>query len=680
MSTRVAATLAWLALAAAPLRAQVPDTLRPPVEVAPIVVTTARVPEPAERLPAAVTILEGNEIPQPGPLEGLDGLLGAVPGVFVANRYNFSLDQRLSIRGFGSRANFGSRGVRVLLDGVPQTLPDGQTQFSNVETADVTRVEVLRGAASALHGNASGGVISLRTAPADGAPLSGLASLEAGSFGTLKWHARTGGRSGAWSGSASVSRLTTDGFRAHSAADQRQVSGALDWQLSGRTSAGIRVSAADHPVADNPGALTAEEVAADPAAAAPNNVAREAGKSVEQQQASLQLRHRIADGEIAAVLYGIWRDLDNPLATGVRVGLDRAVAGARLDASRRVGRAGPRLAGGVDLQVMRDDRTNRSSDTGELLVDQRDRVSEVGPFLQAVWAPVGPVLLEAGARYDRTVFEVTDHSMADGDDGGRRTLDAWSARGGASVELGPAVRLYASLSTAFETPTTTELGNRPDGSGGLNPELGPQRAIAWEVGGRGGSGPLEWSVALYTSSIRDAIVQSEEIGGRAFFRNAGRVRQQGAEGALAFRPAMPLVVSVAYTLADHRFTDYEAEGVTLDGRRVPGIPVHHLRARAGYEHGPWSAAVEHALSSRLWADDENSIEVAGWGAGVTDVSLRWTAHVRDLELAPFVAVQNVTGRSYIGSVTINGFNGRVFEPAPGRHAVLGVSARYSTGR
>jgi iron complex outermembrane receptor protein len=330
----------------------------------------------------------------------------------------------------------------------------------------------------------------------------------------------------------------------------------------------------------------------------------------------------------------------------------------------------------MDLQLMRDERTNRSADTGELLIDQRDRVSELGPFLQAVWAPIDRIVVEAGTRYDRTVFQVTDRFLSDGDDGGRRTLDAWSARGGVSVAVTSAARLYASASTAFETPTTTELGNRPDGSGGLNPGLGPQRAMAWELGGRGGAGPIEWSAALYTSSIRDAIVQAEEIGGRAFFRNAGRVRQRGAEAALGFRPAGPIGVSLTYTLADHRFTDYESEGVSLDGKRLPGVPMHHLRARAGFSRGAWRATIAHALSSPLWADDANTIEVAGWGAGVADVSLHWAGRLGHLLVEPFVAVQNVTDRSYVGSVTINGFDGRVFEPAPGRYLVLGFSARF----
>lgn len=647
-----------------------------PVEVAPIVVTTTRTAEPVERLPIAVTILEGERLGDPTPLDGIDGVLGAVPGVHVANRYNFSLDQRLSIRGFGSRANFGSRGVRVLLDGVPQTLPDGQTQFTNLELESVERVEVLRGAASALHGNASGGVIAFRTAGAGPARFTQRAGIEGGAFGTLKWFTRTSARRGAWSGALGVSRLTSDGFRAQSRTDQRQLSALVEAALSPSTTLALRLAAADQPTADNPGALTSAELLTDRRAAAPNNLAADAGKAVTQQQLSLAGRHRDGAGEYGAVVYTLWRDLANPLATGVNVGLDRAVAGARLDASRQLGAAGaPRLTAGLDVQRMRDRRTNTRD--GALLVDQVDRVSEAGPFVQVDWLPLPRLLLEAGTRYDRTVFDVEDRLLADGDDGGRRVLAAWSARVGASLLVAPGARAYASIATAFETPTTTELGNRPDGSGGLNPELGPQRAVAIELGARGTRGSLEWSAAAFSSSIRDAITQFEEVGGRAFFRNAGRVRQRGIEAALAVRPASGLHAALAYTLADYRFTEYESDGVSLDGRRLPGVPLHHARARLAFTPGPWSAVIEHAVSSHVWADDANTTAAAGWGIGVTDLRLRWTGDVGDLTLSPFVALQNLSDREYIGSVTINGFNGRVFEPAPGRHLVAGLEGRVA---
>jgi iron complex outermembrane receptor protein len=155
------------------------------------------------------------------------------------------------------------------------------------------------------------------------------------------------------------------------------------------------------------------------------------------------------------------------------------------------------------------------------------------------------------------------------------------------------------------------------------------------------------------------------------------VRQRGLEGGLTARPVSPLLISVAYTLADYRFTEYVSGGVSLDGRRLPGVPVHHARARIAFTRGDWTSSLEHAISSRVWADDANTIEAAGWGAGVTDARVRWTGHAGGIVVSPFIAIQNLTDRSYVGSVTINGFNGRVFEPAPGRHLVAGIEGRVA---
>jgi iron complex outermembrane receptor protein len=688
------AALIPLGLASA-ARAQVPerpDSVRvdtvTPYELPPIVVTATRSAAPPSRLPLAVSVVEGDALADASPLGGLDDALDGVPGVHVANRYNFSLDARLSVRGFGSRANFGSRGVRVLLDGVPQTLPDGQSQFTNVDWLDVERIEVLRGTASALHGNASGGVIALRSAGVGDAPFSQEARVEGGAFGTLRWRSRTAARRGPLGAALTVSRLTTDGFREHSAADLRQLAGQVELALSPRTVAALRLGAADQPRADNPGALTAAELVADPRAAAPNNLLRLAGKAVSQQQLALTLRREDGAGEYGLVVYGLRRDLDNPLATGTFVAIDRRALGARLDLSRRLGAgaAAPRLALGVDLQAMRDDRVNAVSAAGRrtdtLLLDQRERVRELGPFAQLLWSPVPRLLLQGGVRYDRVAFEVDDRFLADGDDGGRRTMDAWSGSGGASWSFGDALIPYAVVSTAFETPTTTELANRPDGAGGLNPELAPQRALSVELGARGRLAWAAWSAAAFTSAVRDAIVPFAEIGGRSFFRNAGRVRQRGVELGLTARPHRAIALSAAYTWADHRFTEYrlvtEERTDTLDGRRVPGVPQHsaHLSLRVA-PGGGWSATVEHAISSFLWADDANTIRAEGWGAGVTDVRVGWTGTAGRVELAPFAAVSNLGGRRYVSSVTVNGFNGRVFEPAPGRTLHLGLEARFA---
>lgn len=690
--------------AAPPAGAQVPDSTRRDTtrvqRLPEITVTVTRTPEPLQRVPAAVGVVDSTDIRRAQPTLGLDEALNNLPGVYVANRYNFSLDQRLSIRGFGSRANFGTRGVKILLDGVPQTLPDGQSQLNNVEFADLARIEVLRGSASSLYGNASGGVILLESRPADPNPFSQYARVEGGSFGLFKWQTWTSGRLGRASGTLSLSRALWDGFRQHSAADLRQLNSAIEYTPSATTVLGLRFSAADDPKAQNPGALTPAEYVANPDSAAAGNIRRGADKDVEQQQLALSFRHVTEGGdEVTVTAFGVLRHLANPLATpppsgpgptiGTYVQIDRAAGGARAAATRRLARspAAPRLTLGADFQYLRDDRRNFRSVAGQptdsVLLDQREKVAEAGPFAQVHWSFVPRVLLRAGTRYDWVRFAVRDRHLTDGSDAsGARTLAAWSGNLGVSYQVSDALIPYANVASSFETPTTTELANRPDGSGGFNDSLGPQRAWTYEVGVRGRIGALvEYSVAGFLGRVRDAIVQFREVGGRAFFRNAGRTHNDGLEVGVSVEPSPRLRVFGSYTFAAYTFAEY----ADVTGNRLPGVPRHFARIGVRSEPGYGLAVdLDQTLSSSLFADDENQVLIPGWGAGVTNLRLSWSGGWGRAVVRPFIGVNNLFDKRYIGSVTINGFDfqanaPRVIEPAPGTNVYLGAEVGWRAG-
>src|SRR5215216_3858020 len=264
-------------------------------------ITVTRAPEPLERVPYAVGVLNRTDFQRGQQTTGIDEALNNLPGVVVANRYNYSLDQRISIRGFGSRSNFGVRGLKILLDGVPQTLPDGQSQLTNIEFADIDRAEVLRGASSSLYGNASGGVISFRTERAGPGPFAQRLRVNGGSGkrehdGFYKWQSWTSARTGSISGTLSVSQFKADGFRQHSAAEFRQLNGGVDYAISGSTLATLRLSLADNPEAENPGALTFAEYSTNPDSAAANNIRRGADKDAQQHQLALGIQHFDAAG------------------------------------------------------------------------------------------------------------------------------------------------------------------------------------------------------------------------------------------------------------------------------------------------------------------------------------------------------------------------------------------------
>ena len=666
-------------------------------------INVTRTTEPLQRVPYAVGVVDRTEIQRGQQTVGLDEALNNLPGVVVANRYNYSLDQRISIRGAGSRSNFGVRGLKILLDGVPQTLPDGQSQLTNIDFANIDRAEVLRGASSSLYGNSSGGVVALSSEPAAAGPFAQRLRVQGGTGKRgrddfYKWQSWTSGRSGNVSGTVSVSQFKTDGFRQHSAAEFRQLNAATDYAVTGSTLATLRLSLADNPRGQNPGALTLAEYLANPDSAAANNIRRGADKDAQQYQLALRVRHFDAGGnEYEATVFGLLRDLANPLAAppdvnpgptaGTYVAIDRAVGGARVALNRRLGgrEQSPRLTAGVDLQRMRDDRQNLVSDAGRptavVFLDQREQVTEFGPFAQLQWSPSERWLVSGGARFDWVRFDLADRFTSNGDDSGARTMSAVSGNLGLSLSFGDRFVPYVNVATAFETPTTTELVNQPDGSGGFNPALGPQRAVNYEIGARGQPVPsVSYSVALFLGRVSDAIVQGPEVGGRAFFRNAGKTHNDGAEVGVSASPAAGVILRGSYTYARYRFTNYQlADGTVLDGNRLPGVPEHFWRLglRSSLP-GEFFLDADHTISSSIVANDANTIYVDAWGAGLTNLRLGWTGQAGQAELAPFLGVNNLWDRRYVGSVTLNGVGGRVFEPAPRRVIYVGTEIGYRT--
>jgi iron complex outermembrane receptor protein len=661
--------------------------------------TVIRSTAPLGTMPVATGVVDRNALRRGQATIGIDEALSNIPGVYIANRFNFSQDQRISIRGAGSRANFGTRGVKIILDGIPQTLPDGQSQLSNVEFGALDRAEVIRGAASSLYGNASGGVIALTSETAGPEAFSQRVRTIYGSFGLDKWQSFTSARGEKVSATLSLSRLTSTGFRQQSYTQQKLLNGALQIATSARGLLTFRVNWADAPFAGNAGALTRAEYLANRDSAAGNNILRGADKAVSQQQVAANYRWSDGAGfDLDATAFVLFRDLKNPLATppptgatataGTYVAIDREVQGFRVQAAKLLGTTSraPRLTLGVDAQRQNDQRTNQRSISGEptltFILAQRERVTEIGPFAQAQWSPVDRVSLLASGRFDRVRFDVEDYFLTDGNNSGVRNLDSWNGGFGVHVDVREEFQPYANVGTAFETPTTTELVNQPSGRGGFNDVLGPQRTTNVEVGARGRWRKYaDYSVAVFRSTVDDAIVQFREIGGRAFFQNAGRTRNQGVEFGLSVQPIPQARVFGSYTFADYTFTDYvfTTAGTTTSftGNRLSGVPRHYTRL--GLRTTPWRTVVfdvDHTISTGLFADDANTNYVDGWNS--TNARLSFSVRTRELEIAPFLGVNNVFDRDYVGAVTINGAFNRVLEPAALRNWYLGGEITFRT--
>jgi iron complex outermembrane recepter protein len=655
------------------------DTV-PAAELAPVVVEVFRTPVALDRAPYGASVVERGERRGAQPGLALDEALRGVPGVQVDNRYIYALGERISIRGFGARAQFGVRGIRVLVDGVPATFADGQSALEIIDPSMVGSAEVIRGAASALYGNAAGGVVSFPSArPAEGA-LEQRYRVLGGAHDTRRVEASAGGRRGGLDFRGAISYLDWGGFREHSDASSLRASAAVGVPVAGGA---LRITAASLDFdARNPGALPEDVWREDRSRASPMNVVRGAGKEGWQRQAGVAWAGSFAGGEAEAALYGIGRWVRNPIVPLV-VDLDRRAGGLRT-LYRRPLAPGWTASAALDLEMQRDDRQNYQNADGEpgnLVRDQLERVSAIAPSVQLLARPADRLDLMAAVRYDRFGFRVDDRLAEPGriDDGGDRVMSALSPSAGALLRVAPGAALFANVSTAFETPTTTELANRPDGAGGFNPDLEPQRTTSLEAGARIARGAVGGELTLYRASVENSLIPFEvpDAPGRTYFRNAGSALHRGAEAAAWVRPVRSLELRASYTNTDARFRSYTVGGSSFDGNRVPGVAPHRLDASVEWR-GPGGLEIgtEVRRVASVPTDDANSREAPPHlllGATARHTGIRRGA----VSIRPHLSLENVLDRAWVAAVVPNataaaGQPRPFFEPGPGRSLFLGV--------
>ncbi|MFN2565601.1 MAG: TonB-dependent receptor family protein [Gemmatimonadaceae bacterium] len=677
------------------LGAQTPplDSVRGPVTTLPSVqvrVTRERARSPLE-VPFAVAATRPDSA-RPGLRNtALDETLFLLPGVTVVNRYNPTQDPRVSVRGFGARSAFGVRGVRMLRDGIPLTLPDGQTPVDYVELESVGRVEAIRGSASSLYGNAAGGVIDLRSAEPPAAPVVGRVRHVGDGAALQRYVGSVGGTTGPGGYQATIAHGSGRGYRDYSRLRTTHGFGRGLLRL-GRAEVSLTAMTFDMSLAENPGALTLAELRADPTQADSQSVAKRASKAVVQRQVGLAAARALGAGELTATVYGGTRALENPTPFAV-VDFDRASYGASLRASvpaRAFGRS-HLLTAGTDYQRQEDDRRNYvncagvplgvpptcptpGEQRGRLTLDQRELVTSVGPYVRADLELAPRVRLGAGLRADVVRFQLRDRfvSETNADDSGERTLHAVSPAVGLVVRLDPLVAVYANVSSAFETPTATELVNQPDGSAGLNRELEPQTAMTYETGLKGAlAGRLVFDLAVYATGVRDELIPFEVAGGsgRRYFRNAGRTDRRGVEVALGTTFG-PLELGAAYTLARLRFAEYQVGAADYSGNEIPGVPPHQAQASLTWRHRALFATVEGLAAGRAFVDDANTTRAPGYevvhARGGTNrlFGAPW--------LSAVVGVNNLLDERYAPSIVVNAAREKYYEPAPGRRVYVSV--------
>jgi iron complex outermembrane recepter protein len=664
------------------------------------VITATRTERAALDVPASIDVIERDEVRDAQWRVNLSESLARIPGVVALNRQNYAQDLQISIRGFGARSTFGVRGVRLYLDGIPASMPDGQGQVSNFPLNAVERIEVLRGPFSALYGNSSGGVIAMTTRVGPSAPTGEITSA-AGGYGTWRLGASAAVGTDAAAIALDAGRFSTEGYREHSAATRdvvnvRGVAATPIGQLR------LTVNSLDMPDSMDPLGLTRAQAAADPRQASPQAFQFNTRKSAQQTQFG---------GDLATDLGGGWRSnvaawIGNREVTqfqAIPVAVQRPPThpGGVIDFARdfsgvdaRVQRYFERatVTAGVNVERLSEDRRGYENFFGSTLGvmgrlrrDENNTVTSNDAYLQVEADLATRWKLTAGARASRVEFQSDDLYLANGDDSGSISMSSINPVVGLVYRASAGTSYYASYGRGFETPTLNELAYRPDGSAGLNTALKPARSNNVEVGWKYlPSASLSVTAALFGVRTEDDIVVLTNVGGRSSFGNAAATERYGVEASVVWRPLDELSLQAA--LATIRATYSEPFAVCQSapctqptlvvpaGNRLPGVPAQTLFVRADYRTHGLDLGAEWRAQSRLPVDDRNSDFAAGWGQ--VNLSVQRPFVAGSWKLRAFFRIDNVLDARYIGSVIVNESNGRFFEPAPGRSWTVGLDARY----
>ncbi|MGJ8689801.1 MAG: TonB-dependent receptor family protein [Gammaproteobacteria bacterium] len=657
-----------------------------------IVVVGTRTEQALSTVPMAISVINKDSI-QLGRQElSLDESLIAIPGLVMQSRYNFAQDLSVSIRGFGSRANFGMRGIKVFADDIPMTLPDGQSGTDDLDLGSAQSVEVIRGPSASLYGTASGGVISLTTEMPTETPFVET-KIMVGEYGHQKVQLKTGGTSGKLGYLVNVSRLEMDGFRDFSEVEHNLINSKFIYSIDDTSSLTAIINAVDSPVANDPGGVTLAEIAADRTAAGSRNTSSNAGEEFDQQRLGLVYKKSFgSQHDLTLRTYTMRKDFSGFLPIGTHipfVGDDGAIAYQRSFS----GAGGlytftdtlmdmPNVFSvGFDMDYQTDDRQrfiNNAGVKGNITFDQVEEAESVGVYFRNETTLTDDLILSIGGRFDNIDMSVDDLYLANGDQSGDLDYNEFSPAIGLMWNKSQALNLYTNYATSFETPTFSELGSPAQdlnvNLGGFN-NVNPQKAKSFEVGSKGSvfNNRLYYDLALYTMDVENEITNVVNIGSRAFFENADTDRN-GLEAQLQAKLTDQLNLTVTYTYSDFEFTSFDGTPAAV-GESLPGIPEHQFYAELKYTHPDGAYVVLDALNvGEFYADNANTQQVDS--SIVSTLRVGSTIDINGTMVAPFFGVNNLFDEDYFSTVRKNAFGGRAYEAAPERHIYGGVTIRF----
>ncbi|HHP7938941.1 TPA: TonB-dependent receptor family protein [Acinetobacter baumannii] len=649
--------------------------------------------------PASVFRIEAPQVDSSSQVN-LTEVVKGIPSLQIRNRENYAQDLQLSMRGFGARSTFGVRGIRLYVDGIPATMPDGQGQTSNIDLSSLDHVEVLTGPFSSLYGNSSGGTILTSTKEGQGKD-----SIELSYSGGSHDKSRAGlvlqgGAKGANEPSyiISSSYFDTDGYREHSGAEKVLNNAKLSWNLDD----GSKINWVTNYVkihADDPQGLTHDQWNANPKQQVPFLKQFNVRKDIEQTQTGVTWSKPINDkNELYAMAYLGNRQVTQyqsiPKSTqdasinhaGGVIDFERNYYGADFRWTGKELLPNTTLSVGVALDAMDEDRKGFENFNlvngqpsygvkGNLRRDEDNTLWNIDPYLHASWQFLPTWRLDTGVRYSNVHYKSEDNYFSNGDDSGKTDYDKVLPSVALSWQILPELMAYVSYAKGFETPTFTEMAYRPDGQSGFNFDLTASTSDTYETGLKSQNQLGDFTLAVFQTKTKDDIVSAGNSNGRSTFRNADKTLREGVEFAWNKKLWRDLIATASYSYLDATFdADIPALGNIAQissGNAIPGIAKNQAYASLAWQpsHGLYGG-VDVQYMDKVYVNDTNSDAAPSYSVTSANVGYAWV--MGDWKVNSFARVDNLFDKKYAGSVIVNDGNSRYFEPADGRNWSAGL--------
>ncbi|WP_213064986.1 TonB-dependent receptor family protein [Acinetobacter baumannii] len=649
--------------------------------------------------PASVFRIEAPQVDSSSQVN-LTEVVKGIPSLQIRNRENYAQDLQLSMRGFGARSTFGVRGIRLYVDGIPATMPDGQGQTSNIDLSSLDHVEVLTGPFSSLYGNSSGGTILTSTKEGQGKD-----SIELSYSGGSHDKSRAGlvlqgGAKGANEPSyiISSSYFDTDGYREHSGTEKVLNNAKLSWNLDD----GSKINWVTNYVkihADDPQGLTHDQWNANPKQQVPFLKQFNVRKDIEQTQTGVTWSKPINDkNELYAMAYLGNRQVTQyqsiPKSTqdasinhaGGVIDFERNYYGADFRWTGKELLPNTTLSVGVALDAMDEDRKGFENFNlvngqpsygvkGNLRRDEDNTLWNIDPYLQASWQFLPTWRLDTGVRYSNVHYKSEDNYLSNGDDSGKTDYDKVLPSVALSWQILPELMAYVSYAKGFETPTFTEMAYRPDGQSGFNFDLTASTSDTYETGLKSQNQLGDFTLAVFQTKTKDDIVSAGNSNGRSTFRNADKTLREGVEFAWNKKLWRDLTATASYSYLDATFdADIPALGNIAQissGNAIPGIAKNQAYASLAWQpsHGLYGG-VDVQYMDKVYVNDTNSDAAPSYSVTSANVGYAWV--MGDWKVNSFARVDNLFDKKYAGSVIVNDGNSRYFEPADGRNWSAGL--------